>query len=165
VGSPGQPWAGSGQWETGWATTPSRPNLSFQQVAEMAASGLQFKDRLDEVFNYSAWKERIMLVVTENDIWEFSNSIMAPSTVLKDLATQKLKDVKARCMILDGVKDHLIPHLSRKNSTMNMWEALKRFFQGKNENRKMVLREKLRDTKMTGSYTVTTSHPDPTGSR
>jgi hypothetical protein len=36
-----------------------------------------------------------------------------------------------------------------------MWEALKRLFQRKNENHKMVLREKLRDTKMTGSDTVT----------
>jgi hypothetical protein len=64
--------------------------------------------------------------------------------------------VKARCIILDGVKDHLIPHLSRKNTARDMWEALKGLFQSKNENRKMVLREKLIDTKMTGSDMVTT---------
>jgi hypothetical protein len=54
------------------------------------------------------------------------------------------------------VKDHLIPHLSGKTTARDMWEALKSLFQSKNENRKMVLREKLRDTKMTGSDTVTT---------
>lgn len=37
-----------------------------------------------------------------------------------------------------------------------MWEALKSLFQSKTENCKMVLREKLRDTKMTGSNTMTT---------
>jgi hypothetical protein len=36
-----------------------------------------------------------------------------------------------------------------------MCEALKRLFQSKNENRKMVLRENLRETKMTGSNTMT----------
>jgi hypothetical protein len=33
---------------------------------------------------------------------------------------------------------------------------MKTLFQSKNENLKMVLREKLKDTKMTGSDTVTT---------
>jgi hypothetical protein len=57
--------------------------------------------------------------------------------------------VKARCITLDGVKDHSIPHLSRKNTTRDMWEALKGLIQSKNKNCKMVLKEKLRDTKMT----------------
>jgi hypothetical protein len=122
----------------------------------MVASSLRFEDRLDGVSNYSPWKERIMLVLMENDIWEFSNSIVAPPTDPKDLAAHKLKDVKAKRIILDGVKDHLIPHLSGKTTARDMWEALKSLFQSKNENRKMVLREKLRDTKMTGSDTVTT---------
>jgi len=42
--------------------------LSFQQVVEMAASCLQFDDWLGEMFNYSLWKERIMLVLMENDV-------------------------------------------------------------------------------------------------
>jgi hypothetical protein len=117
---------------------------------------LWFEDRLDEVSNYSLWKERIMLVLMENDIWEFSNSIVAPPMDPKDLAIHKLKDVKAKRIILDGVKDHLIPHLSRKTTSRDMWEALKSLFQSKNENCKMVLREKLRDTKMTGSDMVMT---------
>jgi hypothetical protein len=37
-----------------------------------------------------------------------------------------------------------------------MWEALKSLFQSKNQNHKMVLREKLKDTKMTGSDTMKT---------
>jgi uncharacterized membrane-anchored protein YjiN (DUF445 family) len=74
----------------------------------------------------------------------------------KDLAAHKLKDMKAKRIILDRVKDHLIPHLSVKTTARDMWEALKSLFQRNNENRKMVLREKLRDTKMIVSDTVTT---------
>jgi hypothetical protein len=70
------------------------------------------------------------------------------------LVIHNQKDVKARRIIRDGVKDHLIPHLSGKTTAKDMWEALKSLFQSKNENRKMVLREKLRDTKMTGIDTV-----------
>jgi hypothetical protein len=61
-----------------------------------------------------------MLVLMENDIWEFANSIVAPPMNQKDLAIHKLKDVKARRIILDGEKDHLIPHLSGKTTARDM---------------------------------------------
>jgi hypothetical protein len=64
--------------------------------------------------------------------------------------------VKARTIILDGGKDHLIPRLSGKSIVGNMWEALKGLFQSKNENHKMVLRENLIDTNITRSNKVTT---------
>ena len=91
----------------------------------MATSSLQFEDRLDRVSNCSPWKERIMLVLMENDIWEFSNSIATPPMNPKELAAHNLKDVKARRIILDGAKDHLIPHLSGKSLARDMWEVLK----------------------------------------
>jgi hypothetical protein len=75
----------------------------------MVVLGLRFKDRLDGVSNYSLWKEWIMLVLMENNIREFANSIVTPPTDPKELAIHNLKDVKARRIILDRVKDHLIP--------------------------------------------------------
>jgi hypothetical protein len=43
-------------------------------------------------------------------------------------------------IILDGVKDHLTPHLAEKKTTKEMWDALKNLFEAKNENRKMALK-------------------------
>jgi hypothetical protein len=67
----------------------------------------------------------------------------------KDLVVHEQKDVKARRIILDVVKDHLIPHLSEKTSARDMFLALMNLFQCSNANMKMVLREKLKNTKMT----------------
>jgi hypothetical protein len=97
-----------------------------------------------------------MLVLMENGIWEFSNIHMTPPTYLSQLGIHNQKDVKAKTIILDGVKDHLIPHLSQKSTVRDLWEALKGLFHSKNENRKMVLKEKLKDTKITRSNTMTT---------
>ena len=47
------------------------------------------------------------------------------------------KDVKSMRIILDGVKDHLISHLSGKDIVWEMMEALKDLFQSNNENRKI----------------------------
>ena len=51
-------------------------------------------------------------------------------------------------LILDGVEDHIVPHLSRKKTALEMWMALESLYQSKNENRKMVLQERTRSTKM-----------------
>ena len=52
-------------------------------------------------------------------------------------------------IILDVVKDHVIPHLSGKDHAFKMWDALTSLYESSNENQKMVLRQKLREVKMT----------------
>jgi radical SAM superfamily enzyme len=51
-------------------------------------------------------------------------------------------------MIIDEVKDHIIPHLPGKKTTKEMWESLTKLYQSDNQSIKMMLREKLRSTKM-----------------
>jgi len=70
-------------------------------------------------------------------------------------AAMEKKDIKAQRVILEVVKDHLIPHVSEKNSTKEMYDALVSLFQSDNLNRKMILRTKLGECKMTNSDNVT----------
>jgi hypothetical protein len=64
------------------------------------------------------------------------------------LDLHEVKEAKAQGIIMDGVKDHLMPHLAEKKAIKEMWDALKNLFEVKNENRKMALTVKLHDTKM-----------------
>ena len=64
-------------------------------------------------------------------------------------------DMRARLIILDGVRDALIPHLSGKNNAHEMWMAPQNLFQNKNENRVLVLEDKLKSTKMIQGEGVT----------
>jgi hypothetical protein len=64
------------------------------------------------------------------------------------LDLHEIKEAKAQRIILDGVKDHLIPHLGEKNTAKGMWDSLKNLFEAKNENQKIALKAKLHDTKM-----------------
>ena len=78
-----------------------------------------------------------------------TNHIVVPSsTDAQALSTFNKKDIKARRIILDAVKDHVIPHISSKTRAYQMWDALTSLFQSSNENRKMVLREKLKSIEM-----------------
>ena len=56
--------------------------------------------------------------------------------------------MRARRVILDVVKDHVIPHIFAKDHAFEMWTALPNLYQSSNENRKMVLREKLKSVCM-----------------
>jgi hypothetical protein len=58
-------------------------------------------------------------------------------------------------IILDAMKNHLVPHKFEKKSVREMFVALTNLFQSNNTNRKMALRDKLKDTKMTKLDTVT----------
>ena len=57
-------------------------------------------------------------------------------------------EAKAKCMILDGVKDHVIPHIVEKNTTREMWQTLTTLYQGSSVQWKMLLENQLRSYQM-----------------
>jgi hypothetical protein len=124
------------------------------------ATGLRVEDRLDGAANFSSWKERIVLLLQECELWDIvENSQTNPVTVPTDatlLAAYTKKNIKAKRIILDAIKDHVIPHVTGKTNAYEMWESLTKLYQSSNENRKMVLREKLKSIKMTKTENVAT---------
>jgi hypothetical protein len=73
----------------------------------MAVTGLRFEDILEGASNFAPWKVRVTLILMENGLWEFANTIVTPLTDPQGLIIHNQKDVKARRIILDAVKDNL----------------------------------------------------------
>jgi hypothetical protein len=124
----------------------------------MASAGLQIEDRLAGASNFCPWRERISLVLEENGLLEIAEGKLATLVDPVQLVAHTTKDVKARWILVDGVKDH-IPHLSSKKTATSMWEALfslVKIYQSDNQSRKMLLREKLKSTKMAKEDSVVT---------
>jgi hypothetical protein len=55
---------------------------------------------------------------------------------------------------MNGVKDHMIPHLDENLTTKEMWDALINLYENKNEIRKMALRDKIHNTRMAKGESV-----------
>lgn len=51
----------------------------------------------------------------------------------------KADTTKAKRMILDGVKDHVVCHISSSGTTKEMWDVLSTLYQGSSEQWKMYL--------------------------
>ena len=76
--------------------------------------------------------------------------VEAKATHKKNLvkATHKKNLVKAKRIIIDSIKDHLIPHVSSLKKPKEVFDALKKLFKGNNINQNMTLRNQLKTVKV-----------------
>lgn len=111
-------------------------------------------EKLEGVDNFRAWKYRVMLILEENDLEGFiEEDILEPE---EDEAKAKHKKtlIMTKRIIVDSIKDHLIPHVSSLKTPKQMFEALSRLYEGKNINLKMTLRTQLKNVKMQDSESI-----------
>jgi hypothetical protein len=94
----------------------------------MANAGLRFEDRLKGASNFSPWRECIAPVLEEQGLCKFVEETSVPPVDPEQLAAHIRKDVKERRIIIDGVKGHIIPHLSKKKTVKEMWESLTKLY-------------------------------------
>ena len=117
---------------------------------EMYFNGLRLEYALEGSLNYIAWKDRMEAVLDDNGLKEFIDAEI-PKPTSSDavvLNTWKKKTAKCRRILLEGMKDHIVSSLHGKASSYLMWKALIDLFQSKSDQRKLALKDKLRNIKM-----------------
>jgi hypothetical protein len=105
-------------------------------------------NKLEGVENLYAWKYRITLILEENDLARFiKENILEPTDTATKAKHQK-GTVRAKRIIADSIKDHLIPQVTSKKTPKEMFDALTRLYEGRNINPKMNIRTQLKNTRM-----------------
>jgi hypothetical protein len=61
---------------------------------------------------------------------------------------------KAKRIIADSIKDHLIHHISSLSTPKEMMDALTRLFEGNNINKRITLRTHSKNVRMQNSETI-----------
>ena len=109
----------------------------------MAVNGVRDQDRLDGALNFIVWKARILSVLDRNHLKQFALRIIA--VPVDPIGNDKYEEemVRAKSFILDGVKDHAVPHIFEKNMANEMWDALKNLYQHTSVQRNMLLENQL----------------------
>ena len=116
----------------------------------MSFNGLRLEYALDGSSNYISWNDRMEAVLDDNGLKEFIDAKI-PKPTSSDAAVLdawKKKTTKCRRILLEGVKDHIVSRLHGKASPFLMWKALTNLFQSKSDQRKLALKDKLRNIKM-----------------
>ena len=90
------------------------------------------------------------VVLEDNGLKEFIDSDV-PTPGSSDVAlldAWQKKTAKTRRILLEGVKDHILSIIHGKSTPFLMWKALTDLFQSRSDQRKLALKDKLRQIKM-----------------
>ena len=114
----------------------------------MDPHGLCDQDMLDCLSKFLVWK-RILIVLKAYNLRDHAEQTLATPTDLDLLRKHKEAVGHAKRLIMDGIKDHIVPHLAEKKTTNEMWKALISLYDGKYVQRKMLLETQMRSFMMT----------------
>ena len=79
---------------------------------------LRIEDRLQGAQNFPTWKERITRILDVSDAEAHIDSTKVASIDPTNLTAWKKIDSRAMLIIMDGVKDHIVPHLFGKKTAL-----------------------------------------------
>jgi hypothetical protein len=89
----------------------------------------------------------MVAVLEDNGLKEFIDKDV-PKPDAANLDAWKKKVAKARRILLERVRDHIVSNLHGKATQYATWKDLKYLFQNNNDHRKLTLKDKLRKIKM-----------------
>ena len=73
--------------------------------------GMKVEDCLDVATNFISSKPRVLLILEENDLLKFVNEKVPEPEAEEDKSQWRKSDAKARRILVDSVKDHLVPQI------------------------------------------------------
>ena len=111
----------------------------------MALNGLRLEYALDGSSNYIAWKDRMEAVLEDTGLkGSIDQEVPKPAAATaKELAEWKKCVARARGILLEGVRDHIVSILDGKETLFSMWKTLKDLYQNSSDQRKLALKDKL----------------------
>ena len=78
--------------------------------------GMKVEDNRDGATNFIFLKS-ILLILEENDLLKLVNEKVPEPNVEEDKSHWRKSDARARRILVDLVRDHLVPQISQKNTT------------------------------------------------
>jgi hypothetical protein len=90
----------------------------------METTSLIIEDRLYGAYNFLSWKARLTLLLKEYELWDLVDKLVVPPTNMTSLEDHNKKDIKEERVLLDSVKNHLIPHLFENKMTKEIFYSL-----------------------------------------
>jgi hypothetical protein len=126
-------------------------------VTDILVSQMCVEERLDGDKNWSPWKVRMVFFLEDLKLWDIVEADVPPILVIAPVLVEEFRrrNNKAKRIICDAVRDHIIPHLTGKTCAYEMWESLCKLYESSNENRKLVIHDRLRSIRMLEDESVT----------
>ena len=120
----------------------------------MAFYVLRLEYALDGSSNYIAWKDRMEAVLEDNGLKDFIDQEIPKPTDKTEQVEWRKCVARARRILLEGVRDHIVSSLHGKETPFAMWKTLKDLYQNCSDQRTLALKDKLRKIKCEKDETI-----------
>ena len=111
-------------------------------------------ENLEGVENFRAWKYRIILILQENDIEIFVKEEVKEPEEDEAKSNHKNDMIISKRIIVDSIKDNLIPQVYSRETQKEMFDDLSSIFEGRNINMNMTMRNHLKSVRAQISETM-----------
>ena len=72
---------------------------------------MKVEDRLEGASNFISYNSRVLLLLEENDLLQCVNEKVPESEAEEDKPRWRKNDAKARRILVDSIRDHLVPQI------------------------------------------------------
>lgn len=107
------------------------------------ASTIRFEDRLARGDDFSTWKFRIQMILKDNKFETFVKTESKEPETEPDQAIWREGNDKAIKIIVDGVRNNIMPIIKKHKSAFKMFKALQDDFEISNASRTLTLKREI----------------------
>ena len=86
--------------------------------------GMKAEGHIVGATNFISWKSRVV-ILKENDLLKLFNEKIPEPNAEDDKSHWRESDARARRILVDSVTDNLVPEISKRKMTRNMFKTLK----------------------------------------
>ena len=94
-------------------------------------ASIRAEDRLDGSSNFNNWKARVIAILEEDDIDDYVITVVAEPTISVGRIIFKRNQAKARRIIYDSVKEHIIPIITPLKTSKECFDTLVKLYEAK----------------------------------
>jgi hypothetical protein len=87
-------------------------------------TSMRVEDKMDGADNSRLWKYRVLLILEENELLDHVKQFLLEPEKEDAKAKFKKNEIKAKRILTDSIKDHLIPNVSELSTPKEMFDAL-----------------------------------------
>lgn len=98
---------------------------------------------MDGASNYVISKTRMSFLLYEHALKTYVDNVVVVPTDADSLKKYKVEMVKAKRMILNGVKENVVCHIASRGTSKEMWDVLSTMYQGSSDQQNMYLEKKI----------------------
>ena len=109
---------------------------------------LKFKHHLTSADNFESWKLQIMMLLKENKLESFVKEEKEEPKDDPDKTLWIENNEKAMKIIVDSVRDHIVPIVAKHVTAYRMFKALENAFIVINTGRKLALKRQMNNISM-----------------